>query len=163
MNVPNTYESAEIPKKHIVAAFIITKIQGDAAFVLVRNKKAHTKDVMQPIRLEPTGGKIEPNETIEQAAKREAQEELGVNIEIIQTLSTQQTSSTEGAFIVETVVCTIASGTLTTTLEPTKLDGIEIATEVILRKWAVSPPENCELAPNIIDQLEELCAVLKQN
>lgn len=158
MNLISTI--ANVPKKRIVAAFILVKQLSKPAYVLVRNKKAHLLNPLQPIRLEPTGGKIEANETIGQAAKREALEELGVHIAITNTLSTQQTNSVEGNFIVETVLCTINSGSLTTTLEPNKLDGIEIVTEKTLRKWAVNPPPNCELAPNIISQLEELCAAL---
>lgn len=156
------HESAEIPRIAIVAAFIKTTKNGTPAFILVQNIKAHKKSTLHPIRLEPTGGKIEANEDAATAAIREAQEELGVTIQIVAALPATVTHSPEGEFIVETVICTLKNEpSVLETKEPNKLGGVMLATAVDLRTWVQNPPSGCILVPNINAQLAELCAILE--
>lgn len=89
----------EQPKRALVAGIIVR----DGRALLVYNVK-HNR-----LRIEPTGGKVEPGETPEEAIIREATEETGMRIVDLVFIGTYQTDTPEGLFDVHTF-CVTAEG-----------------------------------------------------
>lgn len=134
-------EAAEIPRRQLVASVILE----EGKFLMVDNIK-------DGLRVEPTGGKIHPGETKEDAARREAREELGIEIEILRELGIFQTESPEGTFDVHTLLCRIHSGEPQLGLEPKKIGGFEWYTLEELRQCEALVP-NMKAALGAIETL----------
>ena len=104
------FESPETPKRLLVAGVIVR----DGKILLAHNIK-------HGLRIEPPGGKVHPGEMPEDALRREVQEELGMEVEVVKLLGIYHTSSPEGDFPVYTFVCTVKNGEPMPDREPGKI------------------------------------------
>lgn len=86
--------------RQMVASLIIKNHK----LLLVHNTKHNT------LRIEPPGGKVEDNETAEQATTRELIEELGIKVRVGKLFGNFRTNSPEGDFDVSMFICEIESG-----------------------------------------------------
>lgn len=145
---PSPEGGIEIPRRHLVAGVIVR----DGTLLLVTNIK-------YGIRLEFPGGKVEPGENLEEAIKREIQEEIGRKAVIVGTMEDFQTESVEGQFIVHNLVCEI-DGEPVEGLEPKKIGPIRWYTFAELRSLAEQNP--CPLAPNVVAMLGEFERMLEK-
>lgn len=134
----------------------------DKKIGLLRNYKEHKKNSTLPIRLEPVGGKIEDNETVEDAMHREVVEELQRTCTIIRKLCVAVTHSTEGSFDAHMLYIDIDGDyTTLTTHEPSKLDGIVWLNKKELQEWCKHPPANFLIVPNVSSSLEYILPLLE--
>ena len=107
MSETHSLESAEIPKRVVVAAIIVENGQ----LLLVKNIK-------HGLRYEPTGGKVKPDETPEEAVVREAHEELDIDVRVVRLIGVYDTQSPEGEFEVHTFECEIVGGRPRENMDP---------------------------------------------
>ncbi len=143
VNIPSSEpEQIEQPRRQLVAVLVVR----DRKVLLVHNIK-------HGLRIEPPGGKLEPGETPEDAAKRETQEELGMNIAIGSLLGIYQTHTPEGTFTVHTYLCS-SSDDPVPDLEPHKIGGFHWYTHDELRNLEA-------LVPNMQAALQDLAAHLR--
>jgi 8-oxo-dGTP diphosphatase len=96
-------------------------------------------------------GKIEPQETPEEAVIRELEEEIGCEIKIRGIFGDYQTHTPEGDFLCRTYFAEIIRGE-PRILEKTKADRLEYATYDKL----IELKEEGTLVPNLISALSEL-------
>lgn len=100
MNVPNEPESVEKPKGILIAGTVIR----DGKFLVAHNVK-------HGLRIEPSGGKLEPGETHEEGVAREMLQELAIVVRVLGKIGTYETDMTkEGVFDVHTYLCEITEG-----------------------------------------------------
>lgn len=100
MNTPVDLESAEKPKGTLIAGTVIR----DGKFLVAHNVK-------HGLRIEPSGGKLEPGETHEEGVAREMLQELAVVVRVLGKIGTYETDMTkEGVFDVHTYLCEILEG-----------------------------------------------------
>lgn len=98
---PLQLDQQQIMSRPMVAGLIIK----DHKLLLVHNTKHNS------LRIEPPGGKVEENESLENAMLRELAEELKLNVRIKSLFGVYETNSPEGSFSVSMFICEIGSGT----------------------------------------------------
>lgn len=147
MNAPGGSEDAETPRRLLVSGLVIE----NGKLLVVFNVK-HGKT-----RIEPFGGKVEPGETLEQAARREGEQELKIIVEMTGTLGVYETHTPEGVFDAHMVLCKIVSGTPTPN-EPGKIEHCEWFTYEELCGLAET---SGLLVPNLTAALKDLEPLLK--
>lgn len=136
---PSPIEHSEIPRRQIVAAIVVQ----DEKVLMVHNIK-------HGLRIEPTGGKIHDGETPEQAALREAREELDIEIELVEKLGIASIHTPEGEFDNHLFLARIISGSPTIPeAEKKKLGGFRWYSIQELRSLP-------ELVPEVREALEEI-------
>lgn len=81
-----------------------------AGLILSEKKLLLIHNVKYGLRVEPPGGKKDPEETWEEAVRREVREELGVDIEVTSLFGEYTTQSPEGQFRVRMYWCDIVRG-----------------------------------------------------
>lgn len=140
-------DGIEVPKRPMVAAVIIR----DKKLLLARNIK-------RGVRLEPPGGKRNPDETPEEAVVREGMEEMGRALTVRRTIGTYDTESPEGAFSVDMILCDL-EGDPVEGLEPGKIGGFSWLTldELVeLAEKNAAGDLSVILVPNVIAALPDL-------
>jgi 8-oxo-dGTP pyrophosphatase MutT (NUDIX family) len=150
---PSTDGSVELPKTTIVAGLVF---DDDGRLLTVDNIK-------HGVRIEPFGGKVKPHETPEQAVIREAEEELGIIVEVIGQLAMQTTDTPEGAFEVRMLICRIISGEPTLGLEPDKIGGFDWRTVENLRALKEESGQEGKpvLVPNLQKAIDEIATYIQ--
>lgn len=114
VHTPNGFESAEKPKGTLIAGIVLR----DGRFLVVHNVK-------YGLRIEPSGGKLKPDETHEEGVAREMWEELCVKVRVLGKIGVYETDVTkEGIFDVHTYLCDIVEGEPVAS-EPGKIEGFE--------------------------------------
>ncbi len=125
MNAPQEPESVEKPKGTLIAGTVIR----DGTFLVVHNVK-------YGLRIEPSGGKLKPDETHEEGVAREMWEELRVKVRVLGKIGVYETDVTkEGVFDVHTYLCDIVEGEPVPS-EPGKIEGLEWLTPDVLEARA---------------------------
>ncbi len=127
--------------KELVAALIVK----DKRLLLVHNVKHGT------LRIEPPGGKRHSGETLEAAVRREAMEELGIEVRVKGPFCAHPTDSPEGGFIVHMFVCEITGG-VPRVVEPEKIPAFGWYSVEEMERMR----EAGTLVPNMIGALEEV-------
>ncbi|MEM9907405.1 MAG: A/G-specific adenine glycosylase [Cyanobacteria bacterium P01_D01_bin.44] len=102
--IPMTESRGPLPHKHIGVAVIY----GDDGRILIDRRK---QEGLLGGLWEFPGGKIEPNESVEDCVKREIQEELGIDIEVQDRLITIEHAYTHFKVTLNVFNCTHLSGT----------------------------------------------------
>ena len=69
-----------------------------------------------------TGGRIHKGETWHDAAKRKAQEEAGLDVEIVRKVQSYESPETEGKHFITTLFVAVVVGDATVTLDKTSSD-----------------------------------------
>jgi NADH pyrophosphatase NudC (nudix superfamily) len=146
IHAPSGHEDAETLRPKLVSGLVIE----NGKLLVVFNVK-HGKT-----RIEPFGGKVKPQETVEAAAKREALEELLIDVEMIGELGVYETQTPEGVFDAHMVQCRIVKGEPTPN-EPGKIEHCEWFTYDELSKLA----ETGLLVPNLKAALRDMEPLLK--
>ena len=133
----------------------------EMAAVLVR--RGNTMLVVHNIkhggrRVEPPGGKVDPGETHQACAAREAREELGAEVRVTgEILPAYETQTPEGPFRVRLFVAEILSGE-PRVMEPAKHDRVEWCDIARLRQYAAQGI----LVPNLVAGLGGIEAELSK-
>ncbi|MEM9163165.1 MAG: A/G-specific adenine glycosylase [Cyanobacteria bacterium P01_F01_bin.4] len=102
--IPMTESRGPLPHKHIGVAVIY----GDDGRILIDRRK---QEGLLGGLWEFPGGKIEPNESVEDCVRREIQEELGIEIEVQDRLITIEHAYTHFKVTLNVFNCTHLSGT----------------------------------------------------
>lgn len=144
-------DGAEVEKRPMVAA------------VIIRDKKMlFARNIKKGVRLEPPGGKKNPDETPEEAVVREGMEEMGRTLTVKGIIGTYDTHSPEGGFSVDMILCDM-EGDPIEGLEPGKIGGFEWLTMeelVDLAQKNAAGDLSRTLVPNVIAALPELAEYL---
>lgn len=124
-------------------------IKRGSAMLVVHNVKHGGR------RVEPPGGKKDPDESFEECAVRETREELAVDVELVGEMPVHETLSPEGAFRVRLFVARILRGE-PKIQEPSKHDRAEWCDITRLRQYAAQGI----LVPNLVAGLDGIEAEL---
>ena len=135
------------PMKREMSAGLV--IRG-GRLLLVHNSK-------HGLRIEPPGGKKEPDETWERSVEREFEEELGVKVRVVRLLGVYDTHSPEGEFSVHLYISEITEGE-PKVMEPDKIPGFGWYTiaEIEMIK------ARGELVPNMVEALEDIRPLMEK-
>jgi ADP-ribose pyrophosphatase len=101
-----------------VGAFIVNDRNEFLMLLRAKGSKVEPGTWMIP------GGKVDFNEKMEDAVKREIKEEIGVDLEVVEPVRTNDHMLTEQHWVTTTFLCRIKSGE-PRILEPHKHDGIK--------------------------------------
>lgn len=151
LHAPDPFEHAEMHRKKLVSGLVIK----EGKLLVVFNVKH------QKTRIEPFGGKVEPGETIEEATRREAMQELLIEVEMTGELGVYETQTPEGSFDAHMVFCRIVKG-VPTPNEPGKIGHCEWFTWDELQEMA-SREDSGLLVPNLRAALPDLERIMKQD
>lgn len=134
-----------------------------AAVVIRGGRMLFVKNIKKGVRLEPPGGKVEPDESIEEAVIRECGEELGVHMTPLMDIGNYPTESPEGGFDVHMILCEM-EGEPAADREPEKIGGFEWLTLAQL-KDLIRRNEKGDLSvlvvPNVVAALDDLAKYLE--
>lgn len=130
---------------HIKVGVGVVVIDNDGKLLL--GKRGHATSINSGLWESPGGG-VEFGETLEAAARREAMEELGIEIEIVAPLQVVEFIKDDQHIIGPAFVCKIASGT-PKICEPDKCEElgwftVNEAKQLDLTEFAVKDIENYE-------------------
>ncbi len=144
VNSPNEPESTEVSKGTLIAGIV----HRDGRFLVVHNVK-------HGLRIEPSGGKLNPNETHEEGVAREMWEELRVKVRVLGKIGVYETDMTkEGVFDVHTYLCDIVEGEPVAS-EPGKIVNVEWLTPDELETRA-------EITKSLRSTIPDLRALIEQ-
>lgn len=81
------------------------------AGIIIKDKRVLlVHNVKHGLRVEPPGGKLEPDEGWEESVIREIKEELGMAVAVRSIIGDYETHSPEGEFLVRLYLCEITAG-----------------------------------------------------
>lgn len=144
VNSPNEPESTEVSKGTLIAGIV----HRDGRFLVVHNVK-------HGLRIEPSGGKLNPHETHEEGVEREMWEELRVKVRVLGKIGVYETDMTkEGVFDVHTYLCDIVEGEPVAS-EPGKIVNVEWLTPDELETRA-------EITKSLRSTIPDLRALIEQ-